>query len=73
MSLVPCTTLYGETKLIPQPSFVFRPTVYAIILRNEQVLLITTRHTGKYYFPGGGVEVGERFEAALRGRLETEF
>lgn len=51
---------------------VFRPTVYGVILHNRHVLLITTRSTGKYYFPGGGIERGERMVAALNREVREE-
>ncbi len=70
--LIPCTTLHGATKLVPRASLVFRPTVYAVILHAAQVLLITTRSTGKFYFPGGGVELGEGLHAALKREVHEE-
>jgi len=72
MSLVPCTTLNGETVLVPQASLIFRPAVYGVIIHNEQVLLVTTRRTGNYYFPGGAVELGERIEEALVREVREE-
>ncbi len=72
MSFITCTTLYGRSKLVPQASLTFRPTVYAVILQERQVLLITTRSTGKYYFPGGGIELGERMEDALKREVREE-
>ncbi len=72
MAFVTCTTLHGHSKLVPQASLSFRPTVYAVILHERQVLLITTRSTGKYYFPGGGIELGERMEDALTREVREE-
>lgn len=72
VSLIQCTTLFGHTKLVPQTALVFRPTVYELILHNHQVLLITTRSTGKYYFPGGGIECGERIIEALKREVREE-
>ncbi len=72
MALITCTTLHGHSKLVPQASLSFRPTVYAVILQERQVLLITTRSTGKYYFPGGAIELGERMEDALTREVREE-
>jgi len=47
--------------------------VYAVILHDEQVLLITTRSTEKFYFPGGGVELGEHLHAALKREVREEI
>lgn len=48
---------------------------YGLILHNDQVLLIKKArgpYTGKYDLPGGKVEFGESFEAALQREINEE-
>ncbi|MBI5961199.1 MAG: NUDIX domain-containing protein [Chloroflexi bacterium] len=70
--LVECRTLHGERKQIPVNRLTQRPSVYAITLHAGQVLLMRGRHTQKYTLPGGGVEVGEPIEQALKRELREE-
>jgi 8-oxo-dGTP diphosphatase len=72
MSLVECTTLYGAKVTLPAERLVFRPSAYAIIRDEEQILLFKLRSTGKWFLPGGGSEVDERLEEALRREVREE-
>jgi 8-oxo-dGTP diphosphatase len=72
MSLVECTTLYGEKLAVPAERLTFRPSAYAIIRHEDQILLLTMRSTGKWFLPGGGSEVAERLEEALRREVREE-
>ena len=70
--MIVCKNIYGEKKLIPKEKIVFRPSAYAIIVNHGKMLLVNTRSTGKYFFPGGGIEVGESMEAALQREVKEE-
>jgi len=72
MPLVECETLLGSKKQIPSEKFVFRPGAYAIIVYEGKILLLTNRETGRYTLPGGGIEVGERLEDALKREVLEE-
>jgi 8-oxo-dGTP pyrophosphatase MutT (NUDIX family) len=72
MSLVECRTLFGETKLLPAERLIFRPSAYAIIRHEDQVLLLNMRSTGKLFPPGGGSEISERLEDALHREVREE-
>ncbi|MDY7076535.1 MAG: NUDIX domain-containing protein [Chloroflexota bacterium] len=58
--------------MIQKSSLVLRPAVYAIVVHESKVLLMKTRHTGKYHPPGGGITVGERVEDALKREIREE-
>ncbi len=72
MSVVKCSTLFGEKKLLPVERLTFRPSAYAIIRHDDQILLLGMRNTGKLCLPGGGSEVGERLEEALHREVKEE-
>lgn len=54
--------LYGEKKLVSESEVTFRPTAYAVFIKDGKILLMNTRSTGKYCLPGGGVDEGETLE-----------
>ena len=70
--MIECITHYGKTKLVPKEKLTFRPSVYAIIQQDRKILLINTIHTGTYSLPGGGIELGEQIEDALRREVREE-
>lgn len=70
--MIECVTHYGNKKLIPKEKLSFRPSVYGIIVDNGKVLLLNTIHTGTYSLPGGGIEIGELIEDALKREIREE-
>ena len=49
-----------------------RPSVRAIILRNGKAAMVHSLKCDYYKFPGGGIEEGESFHAALIREVEEE-
>ncbi len=72
MEMIECITHFGKTKLLPKEKLTFRPSVYAIIVNNGNALLLNTTHTGTYSLPGGGIEIGEAIEDALKREVREE-
>ncbi len=70
--MINCTTLYGKNILIPRNKLIFRPGAYALILNGGEILMVNNRSTGKYFFPGGGVNLGEKIEEAIRREVWEE-
>lgn len=70
--LIKCKSIYGNDKLIPIDKLFFRPGVYGIIVNKGKILLVNTKSSGKYFFPGGGIELGEKIENALRREIKEE-
>lgn len=69
---IECLTLYGQIKLVPVEKLSFRPAAYAVLIRDQEIMLLRMKATGKYHLPGGGVEVGERIEDALHREVSEE-
>jgi 8-oxo-dGTP pyrophosphatase MutT (NUDIX family) len=72
MATIECESIYGDRKLVPKEKLAFRPSVYAIIVHDRRIALLTNRSSGKYFPPGGGIEVGETLEDALRREVREE-
>jgi len=70
--LVECTTLHGDKKMVSKDKLVLRPAGYAIVIDNGKVLLCNTKSTGKYWFPGGAVDLGEKLEDAIKREVREE-
>jgi 8-oxo-dGTP pyrophosphatase MutT (NUDIX family) len=70
--MIECITHYGQKKLLAEDKLTFRPSVYAIIVDKGKVLLLNTRHTGTYSLPGGGIDIGEPIEVALKREVREE-
>lgn len=70
--VINCQSIYGNCKLVPKEKLIFRPSVYAIIVNDGRILLVTNHSSGKLFPPGGGVELGERIEDALKREVKEE-
>jgi ADP-ribose pyrophosphatase YjhB (NUDIX family) len=70
--MIECTSIKGNKIRIPQDKLVFRPSVYAIIIHNGLILMHRNRTNGKYFFPGGGVRIGEKLADSLKREVKEE-
>ena len=64
--------IIGEDVTVPRSSLIFRPSAYGIAVRDGAMLLCTTKSTGKYCLPGGGIDPGESGIDALRREMREE-
>ncbi|MBI4097324.1 MAG: NUDIX hydrolase [Candidatus Levybacteria bacterium] len=69
--MIECVTLFDKKKLVPASAIYFRPAVYGVVVHNGKVLVIKMKSTGKYMFPGGGIEEDD-IEDALRREMREE-
>jgi 8-oxo-dGTP pyrophosphatase MutT (NUDIX family) len=72
MSFIECESIYGRRVPIQRERLTFRPSVYGVITEANKVLLVKTRSTGNYDFPGGGIDIGEPIEIALKREVWEE-
>lgn len=72
MRLISCRDSLGRTVSIPEGKFFFRPSVYGLICDGERIVTMRDRETGAIWFPGGGVEIGERLGEALTREIQEE-
>jgi mutator protein MutT len=70
--IIECELITGIKKNIPVEKLTFRPAAYALIYNNPRLLLVNTKSTGKWFFPGGAIEKGEKTEEALRREVQEE-
>ncbi|MBI4090842.1 MAG: NUDIX domain-containing protein [Candidatus Komeilibacteria bacterium] len=70
--LIECELITGGKKAVPADQLLFRPAAYGIITKGAQVLLVNTKSTGRWFFPGGAVERGEKIEDALKREVQEE-
>lgn len=67
---VTCHDYEGNKFEVPASELRFRPSVYAIIIKDNKILL--SKQLDGYDFPGGGVELGETLEEALVREVKEE-
>jgi ADP-ribose pyrophosphatase YjhB (NUDIX family) len=72
MAEIACVRLDGQVIRVAAEKLTIRPAAYAVMVRDGRVLLLRMKHTGKFHLPGGGIEPGERLEAALARELREE-
>jgi nucleoside triphosphatase len=65
-----CTDINGKEYKVPVSKLTFRPSVYGLIIEDEKVLL--SKQWDGYDFPGGGVDLGETLEDAVKREVKEE-
>ena len=69
---ITCRDIYGDQVTLPLEKMIFRNSVYGLILNEGNLLVVRTRSTGLYAFPGGGIELGEPIVDALHREIREE-
>jgi 8-oxo-dGTP diphosphatase len=67
---VTCSDIYGNEYEVPVDLLSWRPAAYAILVRNNKILLVKERNS--YHMPGGGVDLGEMPEEAVIREVKEE-
>ena len=67
-----CKNNFGEEVAVAKEKFQFRPSVYGIIKNNGKICICKNRSNNKIWFPGGGIEKGEKITDALLREIQEE-
>jgi 8-oxo-dGTP diphosphatase len=67
-----CDRFLGGTIEVPTDRLLYRPSVYGLVLCEDQVLLLRYQSDPRWTMPGGAVEKGERIESALQREIKEE-
>lgn len=63
----------GNEVVVPASrAVVWRPSAYALVVRDKKVLVILSHRDGKWSFPGGGAEIHESLEECLKREVFEE-
>lgn len=60
----------GNQYSVSSDEMVWRPSAYAIVIKDNSILL--TKQRGTFHLPGGGVEFGESFEETILREVKDE-
>jgi len=72
MRIIKCKNNFGEIVEIPAEKFFVRPSAYGLILDNKKIVALRNKGNGKIWFPGGGIETGERLKDGLKREIKEE-
>ncbi len=70
IKIMKCRDVHGKESEVPINKFKFRPSVYGVLIEGERILL--SRQWDGYDFPGGGIEIDETIEEALKREFIEE-
>lgn len=70
--MISCKDNFDNIVSLPKEEFFFRPSVYGLIVNEGKIAILTNKSNGKYWFPGGGIEIGEEIEDALKREVREE-
>lgn len=65
-----CEDIEGKKYEVSINQLAFRPSVYGIIIQDDKILL--SRQWDGYDFPGGGINLGETVDDALKREVKEE-
>ena len=70
--MIEAISIFGNKIKVPKEKFKFRTSAYGIIKNDNKLLLVNTRSSGKWFFPGGEVEIGESLEDTIKREVMEE-
>src|SRR3989339_472691 len=70
--MIKCISIKGNLIDIPKEKVIFRPSVYGIIIYDNNILMLKNKSNGKLFFPGGGINIEEKIPDALKREVKEE-
>jgi len=70
--MITCKNNFNEIISLPKEKFQFRPSVYGIIKNSGKICVCRNKSNGKIWFPGGGINCGEKRREALLREIKEE-
>ncbi len=69
---IPGKDIHGNPAALQPDKLRWRPSVYGLLVQDNQIIVLENNHTGQYELPGGGVDVAETLVAGLKRELMEE-
>jgi len=70
--MIEAISIFGNIIKVPKEKFTLRVSAYGVCMHENKILLVKVRSSGKWFFPGGGVEIGEKLEEAVIRECKEE-
>jgi len=67
-----CKNNLGEYEEVPIEKISFRPSAYGFVQDGDKIITLTNKGNGKVWFPGGGLNLGEKMEDGLKREIQEE-
>lgn len=67
-----CHDYHGGRHYIDESMLVERISAYAVVIKGQSVLLVRDSSSGRWEFPGGGIESTEDIETGLKREFKEE-
>jgi hypothetical protein len=65
-------SFYGKPIYVEKNRFSFRPAAYGALLHQGHLLVVDHERSGKLFYPGGGVGLGDAIQEHVVARLKRE-
>lgn len=70
--MIEAISIFNKKVKIPKEKFKPRVSAYGIIKHDNKILLVKVKSSGKWFLPGGMIEIGESVEDAIHREVFEE-
>ena len=72
VKVINCKNNLGGYEDVPIEKISFRPSAYGFVYDEGKIVTLTNKSNGKIWFPGGGINLGEKIEDGLKREILEE-